>query len=79
MPTYDPRFNPPAPMGTVTLYRPSDGRTVGPVTMLIDTGADATLLPRSAVEQLFTINDGSDAMELVSFDGAPHPRAAGRT
>jgi hypothetical protein len=36
----------------VTLRNPHSGATVSDVLLLLDTGADVTLLPRTAVEQL---------------------------
>jgi predicted aspartyl protease len=39
------------------------------VTLLIDTGADVTLLPRAAVEQLGLTSDSTAQYELVGFDG----------
>ena len=53
MPTYDAtHFNPPAPLAQETLRNPSTGVTVADVALLVDSGADATLLPRRAVEEL---------------------------
>src|SRR5262249_49338813 len=53
MPSYDAsHFDPPAPVAQVTLRNSHSGATVSDVRLLIDTGADITLLPRTAVEQL---------------------------
>ena len=53
MPSYDAtHFDPPAPVARVTLRNPHSGATVADVLLLLDTGADITLLPRTAVEQL---------------------------
>jgi len=53
MPGYDTlNFDPPAPAARVTLCNPDNGMTVSDVLLLLDTGADVTLLPRSAVEPL---------------------------
>ena len=69
MPSYDTRYyDPPAPVAQVTL-RAADGTTVSDVQMLIDTGADATLLPRSAVAGLGIMFDPSLQYELLGFDG----------
>ncbi len=56
MPRYDASaHDPPAPVAEVSLRR-SDGSTASPVVpgilLLIDTGADVTLLPRRGVERL---------------------------
>jgi predicted aspartyl protease len=53
MPDYDSEnFDPPAPVAYVTLRNPVTGVSLPEVPMLIDTGADATLLPQEYVEQL---------------------------
>lgn len=50
MPPYDDRlFVPPAPVLTARLRNPEDGTTIPDVRLLIDTGADVTLLPLAAV------------------------------
>ncbi len=70
MPAYDDgNFNPPAPMARVTLRHPDNGTTLPDVPMLMDTGADVTLVPTASVEQLdATINSGKE-YELMGFDG----------
>ncbi len=53
MPGYDSsHFDPPAPIVQVTLHAPESGATISDVSLLLDTGADVTLLPRTAVERL---------------------------
>ncbi len=63
-------FDPPAPVARVTLRAIGGGATVDDVLLLLDTGADVTLLPRTAVERLGVpvLADGS--YELMGFDGA---------
>ena len=39
------RFDPPAPVAEVTLRSPDGARTVSGILLLLDTGADVTLLP----------------------------------
>src|SRR5688572_1183913 len=70
MPEYDAEnFEPPAPVAYVTLRNPATGVLLSDVAMLIDTGADATLLPSTAVEQLgIAIEEDSD-FEVQVFDG----------
>jgi hypothetical protein len=52
MPSYDAlHYDPPAPIAQVALRAP-DGATVSDVHLLLYTGADATLLPRSAIARL---------------------------
>ena len=45
-------YDPPAPLAKVTLRNASTAAIVSDVLMLLDTGADVTLLPRAFVEQL---------------------------
>jgi predicted aspartyl protease len=62
-------FSPPAPLARVTLRDPESGAAVTDVPMLVDTGADVTLIPRSSVHQLGVVVD-TDAYELMGFDGS---------
>ena len=69
MPGYDAEnFEPPAPVAYVTLRNPATGVLLSDVPMLIDTGADATLLPSNAVDQLGISVEDSD-FEVQVFDG----------
>ena len=53
MPTYDTvRFSPPAPVANIELRDAVSGRVSANVPMLLDTGADITLLPRARVNEL---------------------------
>ncbi|MBK6426730.1 MAG: hypothetical protein IPF82_11210 [Blastocatellia bacterium] len=53
MPAYDgTRFDPPAPVALVRLVNPETGESVDEIPMLLDSGADVTLLPRAAVDTL---------------------------
>jgi predicted aspartyl protease len=62
-------FNPPAPVAYVTLRNPATGAMLSDVAMLIDTGADATLLPSNAIEQLgIAVEEGTE-FEVQVFDG----------
>lgn len=70
MPRFDAsHYDPPAPIAEVTL-RAASGTTVSNVLLLIDTGADATLLPRSAILRLGITPDPALAYELIAFDGS---------
>lgn len=70
MPTYDgDPFNPPAPLARVTLRHPSSTASVIDVPMLLDTGADVTLLPKIFVAQLGITVDSNEGYELMGFDG----------
>lgn len=64
----DDGFAPAAPVARVTLRHPETGKSIADVRMLIDSGADATLLPRSAVAALGPPKTGT-RYELVAFDG----------
>ncbi|MBI2924976.1 MAG: retroviral-like aspartic protease [Verrucomicrobia bacterium] len=70
MPAYDAiRFAPPAPVALVTLRNAASAASVSDVPMLLDSGADVTLLPRLAVERLGLSLDPEAVYELLSFDG----------
>jgi len=69
MPPYDDRlFVPPAPLARVVVRHPEREQSVEDVPMLIDSGADATLLPRSAATSLGLEATG-ERYQLVGFDG----------
>lgn len=71
MPNYDAsHFDPPAPVARVTLRNPHNGATVSDVLLLLDTGADVTLLPRMAVERLGVPLLANQRYELMGFDGS---------
>ena len=70
MPRYDAsHHDPPAPTASVTLRNPDTGTTVANVVLLLDTGADITLLPRAAVERLDLTPVAESRYELTAFDG----------
>jgi hypothetical protein len=69
MPAYDDnRFAPPAPAARVSLRHPDHGERMADVSMLIDSGADVSLLSRSEIASL-GIKSTSERYELVAFDG----------
>jgi predicted aspartyl protease len=68
MPAYDAdRFEPPAPVARVILRRQGQGQVE--TLMLIDSGADVTLLPRGAVESLGVPVETDRRYSLIGFDG----------
>ena len=70
MPAYDAkRFTPPAPLGFVTLRNSANGTHLPDVPMLLDSGADVTLVPQQSVERLQVSLDPNAVYELMSFDG----------
>jgi predicted aspartyl protease len=70
MPEHDSEhFDPPAPVAYVILRNPATGVLLSDVPMLMDTGADATLLPLESVEQLGLEVDENILFEVQGFDG----------
>jgi hypothetical protein len=70
MPTYDSiNFNPPAPVALVSLRNPESGATKADVPMLLDTGADVTLLPGSIMTGLGVSLLPDKSYELLGFEG----------
>ena len=70
MPAYDSSlFDPPAPLARVTLRALNNGNAVTDVPMLIDSGADVTLIPESFVDDLRLHLDPNVNHELEGFDG----------
>jgi hypothetical protein len=70
MPTYDSDlFNPPAPVASVILRDPDNGKTASDVLMLIDTGADVTLVPQASIDELKSGFDPHESYELEGFGG----------
>ena len=71
MPSYDATdCDPPAPVAQVTLRNVHSGETVADVPLLLDTGADVTLLPRNTVEQLGVQLVAGQRYELMGFNGS---------
>jgi hypothetical protein len=71
MPAYDATiFDPPAPLALVTVRSPTSRESVTKVSMLIDSGADVSLLPRAAIAHLIEQETGGDQFELEGFDGS---------
>ena len=68
MPRYDARFAPPTPVATINLRSVDRRKRVSNVAMFIDSGADVTCLPASAVSQLGLPNQGD--REVTAFDGS---------
>jgi len=69
MPSYDAlHYDPPAPIAQVSL-RAANGSTVADIILLLDTGADTTLLPRSAIARLGINPDPALAYDLIGFNG----------
>jgi hypothetical protein len=70
MPVYDAqRFSPPAPLAHVICKNLDTGAVLADVPMLLDTGADVSLLPQVVVNQLDLAAMPDRRYELVGFDG----------
>ncbi len=72
MPKYDAEnFDPPAPVAYVTLRNPATGVSLSNVPMLMDTGADVTLLSSNSVTELDIETEDDKVYEVQGFDGEP--------
>ncbi len=70
MPDYDSQqFTPPAPLASVILRTRDRAKSVSDVTMLIDSGADVTLLPKTCTDQLALRSEPEGAFVLRGFGG----------
>ncbi len=71
MPPYDAtQFEPPAPLARVTLRNPKNGSTSSDIPMLLDTGADVSLIPHAILGELDLSASKDRLYELISFDGS---------
>ncbi|HEX8844225.1 MAG TPA: aspartyl protease family protein [Pyrinomonadaceae bacterium] len=70
MPAYDSvLFAPPAPLAHVSLRNPESGAVQTDVPMLLDTGADVTVLPQVTVVKLGIEASSENRYELIGFEG----------
>jgi len=69
LPAYDESFAPAAPVAKVKVSHPDGEPSIADVPMLIDSGADATLLPRSVVAPLGLVSTG-EPYQVEGFDGS---------
>jgi len=70
MPAYDATwFDPPAPVAEVSVRNPQTSTTLPDVPMLLDSGTDVSLVPRSYIEQLGLELVADSVYELMGFDG----------
>jgi hypothetical protein len=68
MPSYDATgFDPPAPLALVTVKSEQLGVEIRDVPMLLDTGADVSLLPRTHLSAFASAE--AEEYELQAFDG----------
>jgi hypothetical protein len=70
MPAYDSvLFTPPAPLARVALRNSESGAMQTDVPMLLDTGADVSLIPQASINLLRLTTISDTRYELVGFDG----------
>ncbi|HNE04381.1 MAG TPA: retropepsin-like aspartic protease [Anaerolineales bacterium] len=70
MPKYDAEnFDPPAPVAHVTLRDPETGASVSNVPMLLDTGADVSIIPGDVLEELGASPSEGETYEVQGFSG----------
>jgi predicted aspartyl protease len=67
MMNYDESFDPPAPIAKIALRNIETGERVKDLSVLLDTGADISLLPLSAINQL-QIEPSDETVNLIGFD-----------
>lgn len=71
MPEYEASlFDPPAPVARIVLRNPDAGNAVSDVLLLVDTGADVTLLPQASIQELGVSPLADLRYELMGFDGS---------
>ncbi len=71
MPVYDnTEFDPPAPLAVVSLRNRDTGALKTDVKMLMDTGADVTLIPQSVAGELGIAANSGKRYELIGFDNS---------
>ena len=72
MPEYDgQQFDPPAPVARVVVRTLDHTRSMSDVSMLIDSGADVTLIPLMCAERLGLNSEIEAGFRLRGFDGRP--------
>lgn len=67
MTKYDETFDPPAPFAKIALRNIATGERIEDISVLLDTGADISLLPLSAIEKLH-IEPSGEKVKLVGFN-----------
>ena len=70
MPPYEAsRFAPPAPVALVSFHDAASGKAVPDVEMLIDSGADVTVVPGRVLDRLGVSVTQGVHFEVAAFDG----------
>lgn len=62
-------FDPPAPFANVQLRNPATNQTWADAPMLLDSGADATLVPRAVIERIGVALIQDTQFEVMGYDG----------
>jgi hypothetical protein len=71
MPAYDSSlFTPPAPVARVALRNPENNAILSDVPMLLDMGADVTLIPQTSVNLIGVSITPNEDYELMGFNGS---------
>jgi hypothetical protein len=77
MPDYDgEQFSPPAPLARVILRSPGGPKSVSDVAMLIDSGADVTLIPAACAQRLGLRCEAEEGFVLRAFEGSRTPASS---
>jgi predicted aspartyl protease len=69
--SYNTSYFPPIPILQIMLGRRGERPSLGPLEAILDTGADATIIPEAIAEQINAVP--LDAGQLVSQWGEAHP------
>ena len=67
---YSETYSPPAPIARVKLRNPETLESITNVPMLLDTGSDITLLPKSFCDDIGVEISASEFLELEGFNQA---------
>ena len=62
---YDPAYDPPAPVLSIRLAAPGEPPQVRPLSAVVDTGSDGTLIPTHYLEQVEAIDVGDAILHGV--------------
>ncbi|MGH9947895.1 MAG: hypothetical protein ACRD6X_11940 [Pyrinomonadaceae bacterium] len=70
---FSTEFDPPAPIGTVTIRNRGTGERSNEIEMLLDTGSDISLLPLHLLELLQVRPSPVKRFDLIGFEGTEKP------